>query len=67
MVWFVGPRKKKHTDKQSIGSVSPQTNIPQSDMPPIAPAYTWSQDADAVTISVPLKGAKGALVDLFGE
>lgn len=35
-------------------------------MPPIAPVYTWSQDAEAVTLSVPLKGTKAALVDLFG-
>lgn len=35
-------------------------------MPPLTPAYTWSQDAEAVTLAVPLKGTKAALVDLFG-
>ena len=47
-------------------SNQPTRTYPPQQMPPIAPVYTWSQDAEAVTLSVPLKGTKAALVDLFG-
>jgi hypothetical protein len=45
---------------------SSRRRSPHPTMPPIAPTYTWSQDAGAVTLAIPLKGTKAALVDLFG-